>query len=91
MIWYDENGVLMEEEEAASRIEEVFSEIYKSSEKELTPVHSGMWGRGAREKLERQYERTNPERVNLEGVIVYEGIVPMREPKMRDENTRIEL
>ena len=88
---YDENGVLMEEEEAANQIEEVFKEIYKSSEKELTPIHSGMWGRGARERLEREYQRTNPERVRLEGVTVYVGIVPMSDPKMTDENTKIEL
>ena len=88
---YDESGTLMGEEEAAKQIEEVFKEIYKSSEKEITPVHSGMWDRGAKERLERQYESTNPERVILEGVTVYEGIIPMRDPRMIDENTKTEL
>ena len=88
---YGENGAKMEEGEAADRIEEVFKEIYKSDRKELTPVHSGMWGRGAKEDLERMYARTNPSRINLEGVTIYEGIVPMSEPKMCDETTKIEL
>ena len=81
----------MEEQEAERQIEMVFKEIYRSDEEEITPVHSGMWGNGAREELERRYERTNSTRINLEGITVYTGTVPMREPKMSDEDTKAEL
>ena len=79
---YDEGNRKLSSKDAADEIERVFREICKSGRKDLTPIYSGRWGEGAKERLEAEYEREAPGKIELEGVTVYMGNIPMGKVRM---------
>ena len=88
---YAEDGKIMGEKEGEYEVEKIFKNAYKTGQKNKTPIYSGNWKEGAKEKLEKKYENEKPGKVVLEGVVVYIGDIPMETPIMSDEDIKEEL
>ena len=71
---YGEDRVIMEEREAEDKVEGVFRVIYKTGQREITPVHSGMRGEGAKEELKLKYEASRANVIEMEGITVHLGM-----------------
>ena len=56
-----ENGEKLGEIQAKEKIKEVWGNLFKAGRRELTPIHSGVWGPGKIEETMKKYEIQNRE------------------------------
>ena len=56
-----ENGEKLGEKQAKNKIKEVWESQFKAGRRDLTPLHSGVWGPGKIEETIEKYEKQNKE------------------------------
>ena len=70
---YDEQGTKLDREEAIGKLRETWYQIYKTGEKELTPIGSGDWKEDKIEDIKKEYRKRMEKDREEKGKIWKEG------------------